>query len=1205
LDGRRLEDDLPGRQGRLLLAFLVLNRDRPVRRDELVEALWAEGGAPPSGDSLLRPPLSRLRKALGAGRIEGRSELTLVLEPDAYVDWEVAFGALATARAALAARDWRAASDGAQEAVAIADQRLLPGLEAEWIDDRRRELADLRVEALETIATAGAALGGGDLATAERAARAAVEAAPFRESARAALMEVLRAGGNVAEALRAYDDLRIVLRDELGASPGPRVMALHERLLRAEEEPPPEPGPPATPPPATRATPTPRPAAGPGIAMPAPVMPALTRNGGPEIVERGREMSLIASLLDEAAASSGRVALIEGPAGIGKSRLLAEARARGAATSTLVLAARGSELEREFPFGAARQLFETALADPDQRERLLSGAAAPARVLFETSGEPPAGDASFAALHGLFWLAVNLTADGPLLLAVDDLHWCDRASLRFIAYLTRRLEGLPILIAATFRTGERVADPALLAEIAQDPITASVRPRPLTETAVCELVRERLGDGAEDEFCSACHRATVGNPLLLRQLLTALEADAVRPDAEHAPVVRKIGQGAVSRSVLLRLERLGESTIAVARAVAALGENADLPAIAALAGLDDQGVAEASDALARAEILLPERPLGFVHPLVRDAIYHDLPFAQRELLHARAARMLADMGAPSEQVASHLLVVSRRGESWVVDQLERAAGDAMRKGAPESAAAYLRRAIEEPPPPERRPQVQFARGVAEMFSRGPDSVEHLQSAYDTLTDPVMRGQVAEILGRALLFTSDPRVGADLARDAAAALPPGDELRTRLEAFDLVTVWFGARDPAVLAELDDLTSLPAGADLGTKMKAAVSAIYRSYGGFSMDEAADLAWAAIRDGDLVKADNGLLSFASTNTLVLADRPEALQAWDMQIADAHRSGSLFSMSGIHLWRGWTHLCHGELVEAEDMLNAAFDSHARWGYGPAASHYTAGFMTSTLIARGDLDRARKALNRTFDPENGSDGARWWLESRIELLVAEGQYEQAIEAADDVAARYPHWSYPPAARWRMFKAEALMALGRREEALAEASEDLRLARLTGAPSGLSRALRVLGTIEGGAGLDHLREAVEVLEGKLARLELVRALTAYGAQLRQSGMVDDGAAVLTRALELAQVCGAWGVSSEIRKELVASGVKPSVQAPSGIHALTDSERRVAALAVRGQSEREIAQALYFTPNAVDLHMGGVFRKLGVSSTEELAVALAG
>src|SRR3954471_74092 len=1177
IDGEGLHAALPGRQGRLLFAYLVLNRDRPVRRDELVDALWSENGHPDSAEALLRPPLSRLRKALGPGRLEGRTELALVLPDDAWIDWEVAHAALARTREALGAGDHAAAWQAAGEAAEIASAGLLPGLEADWIDERRRELSDLRVEALEAAAAAGVVLGGAHLAGAERAARAAVEAAPFRESARVALMEALRAGGNVAEALRAYEELRTMLRDELGTPPSARVMALHERLLRDDQEPAP-----AAP-----------------AAEPAPAAAPAPRDSGSRIVERDNEIGLIGMLLGDAIAGEGRVALIEGPAGIGKTRLLAEARAQGAPLGMAVLSARGSELEREFPFGVARQLLESALADPARRDRLFPGAAAPARAVFEAPSGEPTGDTSFAALHGLFWLAVNLTAEGPLLLAIDDLHWVDSPSLRFIAYLTRRLEGLPIAIATTLRSGEPPTDQALIAEVIQDPATAPVRPRPLTEPAVAELVRERLGEHADDAFCSACHRATVGNPLLLRQLLSALESDGVEPDAAHAHVVRDIGQGAVSRSVLLRLARLGPETTAVARAVAVLGEHADLPAIGSLAGIEDKEVATASAALARAEILRPDRPLGFVHPLVRDAVYHDLPLGERELQHTQAAHILSALGAPPEQVAAHLLAVPRRGERWVSDLLQAAARDAMRKAAPESAVAYLPRARAEPPPTDELPRVQYELGLGEMLTRGPAAIEHLEAAYEAIEDPIERVPAAAILSRALLFTGHPEEGVEIAHAAAAALPPeADELRRQMKAFDIVSIWFGVGSPDGLAEVEPYRQVVArSAPVSAKMLAAVGALSWISAGGPADRCAEIALSALQGGELIATDNGLLAFGATSALVLADRPEAIEASDAQTADAYRRGSLFSMSGIHLWRGFLHLHRGELPEAEELFRTAFESHERWGYGSNAHIYTAGFFCSTMIARGDLEAARPGLmSRDVDSEPISDGARYWLEARVELLLAEGRYEEAIEAADEVGHRFPHWSFPPASRWRPHKALALHHLGRADEARAVAEEELELARACGAPSALGRALRVIGTVAGEDGLDPLREAVAVLDGTPSRLELARALAALGAALRSSDH-------LVRALELAEICGAGSVSSFARAELEECGVEASVEAPSGIDALTDTQRRVAAFAAEGRTEREIAQAMFVTPNTVDFQLGDVYRKLGVSSREELASAL--
>ena len=679
LQGRRLEDSLRGRQGRLLFAYLALNRDRPVRRDELAEALWSGKGAPPAYESLLAPPLSRLRKSLGPGVLEGRSELQLILPDDAWIDWEVAPRELRRAREAT---DPRVAWDAAKAALEIADGGLLPGLEAPWIDSRRGELADLRVEALETLAAAGAKLGGAAHPEAEQAARAAVQAQPFRESARAVLMEVLRARGNVNEALRVYEDIRVLLREELGSSPGATLVAQHEQLLRAD---------PAAPEPAPQAR------------KPKPKASA-------SLVEREREVAQLDTMLEEAIEGEGRAVLIEGPPGIGKSRLMAEFRRRALADGALVLNARAGELEREFPFGVVRQLFEAVVAGSDA----LSGAAAPARVVFQSPDEngTATGDASFAALHGLYWLALNLAAEQPLLLEIDDLHWCDRPSLRFLAYLVRRLEGQPVLVTASVRTGDPPTDAALLAEIANDPATAHIRPGPLSEEAVGALVARRLGAEPDRAFREACHRTTGGNPLLVRQLLNALETDQVKPDAAHADVVRAIGSRAVSSSVLLRLARLPGEASAVARAVAVLGEGADLPAVAGVSGLDEAQVAGTMAALARAEILRPDPPPGFVHPLVRDAVYQGLPLGERELLHARAAGVLRRIGASLDQVAGQLMHTPRRGDEEVARLLHEAGNGAFGRGGDrQRGRRTCSRALDEPAPAALRPRLLLDLGL--------------------------------------------------------------------------------------------------------------------------------------------------------------------------------------------------------------------------------------------------------------------------------------------------------------------------------------------------------------------------------------------------------------------------------------------------------------------------------------------------------------
>src|SRR5215218_6181353 len=260
-----------------------------------------------------------------------------------------------------------------------------------------------------------------------------------------------------------------------------------------------------------------------------------------DLLERGPELDALDQLIAEAVDGRGAVALIEGPAGIGKTRLLAEARERAGDRMT-VLTSRCSQLERDFSFGAVRQLFETVARDPAAREQLLAGAAAPVEgVLDVTAADGAAAEGSFAVLHGLYWAVLNLADERPVLLAIDDIQWSDRPSLRFVSYLAHRLEGVPVLVAATLRSTDPGTDAALLAEIAADPLTQSVRPAPLGRESVGDLVARRLGAEPDYGFVAACLEATGGNPLLLRQLLTALAADGVQPTAGAATAVREIG----------------------------------------------------------------------------------------------------------------------------------------------------------------------------------------------------------------------------------------------------------------------------------------------------------------------------------------------------------------------------------------------------------------------------------------------------------------------------------------------------------------------------------------------------------------------------------------------------------------------------------------------------------------------------------------
>jgi DNA-binding SARP family transcriptional activator len=227
VDGRRVETRLRGRQGRLLFAYLVLNRRRRVRRDELLGVVW-DDRAPSSPDAALSALLSKLRQLVP---LEGRADLRLVLPDDTWVDVESVSDALHRAEAAVARADWTAAWGPARVVQHIAVRKLMQGEEGAWLDDPRRRLRGAYERSLELVAEACLEIGGGELDTAERAAYALVETAPYRESGYRWLMLVHERRGNRAEALRVYDDLRQLLRQELGTSPAPVTQALHRSLL--------------------------------------------------------------------------------------------------------------------------------------------------------------------------------------------------------------------------------------------------------------------------------------------------------------------------------------------------------------------------------------------------------------------------------------------------------------------------------------------------------------------------------------------------------------------------------------------------------------------------------------------------------------------------------------------------------------------------------------------------------------------------------------------------------------------------------------------------------------------------------------------------------------------------------------------------------------------------------------------------------------
>jgi DNA-binding CsgD family transcriptional regulator len=921
-----------------------------------------------------------------------------------------------------------------------------------------------------------------------------------------------------------------------------------------------------------------------------------------ELIERDGEIAALGSFVDGIEKPGVRLMLIEGPAGIGKSTLLAEARRLAAADGLRTLVGRGSLLEREFPFGVVRQLFEPELADARERKRLMSGAAATAETVFTSVPGESGGDTSFAALHGLYWLTSDIAAEKPLVLVVDDLHWVDHPSLRFLSYLVRRLEGVSIAIVAATRPNEPGADAALLAELAGDPLASSIHPGGLSPDGVRGVIEQRLGEAPDAGFAQACHAATGGNPLLLHELLKALEVEGTAPTAENAGVVSELGPRAASRAVLLRLSRLSAEAGAVARAAAVLDEGFDVPTLAALAAVDVSVAARATGELSQAEILRPSQPLGFVHPLIRAAVYQEIPPGERELAHAAAARLLAEAGSPGERIASHLLNVPPHGDAWVFETLSGAARAAMQKGAADSAVSYFRRAIDEPPPESERTQVLLELGLVESLTYAPAAVEHLRQAYDRLEEPLALGLAGNVLARTLMWQSPPEA-AEVARRTAAAMPPDlQQVRYSLDAFRGALIPFGVPAPDIIGELQaflEREQPPEGP--GERAMAATTAWYFAHANGPYDRVVELALQAVEGGELIAIDGGFLPIYALMALMIADREEAMDLCEMLMAAAHRNGSMFGITAIVLWRSYVLLRRGDLPEAEESIRTAVSSMPDYGYGQRGMAYTGPHLARILTERGDLAGARKALEQ---PDPGAvDSARYWMLARMQLELAAGRPEEVLKLADDLPGRLPWITNPTEFWWRSFKAQALDRLDRTEEALELLQEELELVRKWGAPAAVGRVSRVLGTVDRDNALEHLEASVDQLEQSTTRLELAKALCELGTAIRLDRKPTEAREPLYRALELAGVCGASALEERVRSELGATGARPRRDALSGVGSLTPSEKRVADLAADGLSNREIAQELYVTPKTVEVHLSNTYRKLDIRSRRQLQGAL--
>jgi DNA-binding CsgD family transcriptional regulator/RecA/RadA recombinase len=926
-----------------------------------------------------------------------------------------------------------------------------------------------------------------------------------------------------------------------------------------------------------------------------------------ELRERRLELEALDDALRAVAAGDGRVLAIEGPAGIGKTTLIAAARERAAAAGMTVLSARGSELERDFPWGVVHQLVEPVLRRGDERERRrwFAGAAALARPLFEHAhevGTPVEPEAQFRRRHGLYWLVANVARDRPVVVAVDDAQWADQPTVGFLRYLAARLGHLPVLLLLGFRPHREGVSPLLL-----EPGATVLRPQPLTVDEVEHWLLDDVGGPVEARFAAACHAATGGNPFLIRELLHEVRAEAIPPTAVGAEQVGALSPRAVMTAVLLRLAGLPPSAGALARAAAVLGE-AELSVVAELAGLDDAAALEAAAGLVQAGILEPADTVRFVHPLVRSALYEDVIPAERALIHGRAAELLRDGGADVDHVAAQLVLAPRIGERWALEALSAAAWEATANGAPEVAARFLERAAIETPGDDEHFEVVLALGRAATLAGAPGATDHLRAAVDLARTPAQYARAAIKLSRTLRYAGAGGEAVELLERAAARLGEGDAglaVRIEHELLAASTVSFAARERLADRRARwwrDASDPPASFfDRFQFAAAAVEAAGRGEPAGTVLALSDAARPETAGRDHLGRHLRLLALYAAWSVDAYDRAYALAE---QILEDAREGGGAELTAVALaQRAHVSLRAGRLpaaaTDAIDALQLAADLHT-----PPAFLLTAGASLLHVAAEQGEEPHRLAAELVDDGD--SFFGRHLSHARATLDVAQGRVEEGLMGLLTVGERERAigWDGPAHFPWRSQAALALVELGDRAEAERLVAEEVRLARAMGAPRALGIALRAAGLVAAEGGAPQLQDAVDVLAGSGADLEHARALVDCGAGLRRAGERVRGRELLRRGHELALHCGGALLAERARQELLAAGARPRRTALSGPESLTPSERRVVELAANEMTNRQIAQALYVTEKTVETHLSHAFAKLDVRSRRALADALA-
>jgi DNA-binding SARP family transcriptional activator len=707
--GAQVVDDLRGRQVRLLLAYLILHRTRQIGREELSAALWPFS-APQSQDAALRTLLSRLRSAVGPSVLTGREYLGLALPEPVWIDLEAAGAGVARAREALEAGDFRSAWALAQVPLNISGRGLLPGVEASWLESSRRDLEELRLETLDVIGRAGLGMGGSQIASAERAARALIAAEPYRESAYTLMMEALAVQGNIAEGLRVFDRLRTLLREELGTLPSPQALAMHDALLH--------------------------PQARGGVAVgavgddtrgPIELPSELDARGRAKLVGREAELATLQGLWEQATAEDSatgnrgpspgqaRVVVLAGDPGVGKTRLAAELARRVHAAGAVVLAGRSPEesLLPYQPFLEALRHYVVHAPLEELRRTAREYGAELARLVPELRRRAPELITEVPVdpdteRYRLFEAAVGLlgaiSRKAPILLVLDDLQWADRPALLLLRHLARALDPRRLLILVAYRAIETPAHgtSSVLADLRREQLVTELGIGGLSAQETAELVRVRTGETPAPAFARALHEETEGNPLFIEEMVRHLGEAGVRAvNAEPSDLQRFGLPEGVKQVIARRLDRLDSAATEWLRTAAVIGRDFDADLLERVLGWGEIEFLDVLDQALDAGLVAETAPApgrySFDHALIREALYEGMSSPRRARMHRHVGEVLEATGGEPE-IAALALHFTRAAGSEDADKAiayAQAAGErATAMLAHEEAAEHYARALE-------------------------------------------------------------------------------------------------------------------------------------------------------------------------------------------------------------------------------------------------------------------------------------------------------------------------------------------------------------------------------------------------------------------------------------------------------------------------------------------------------------------------------